>query len=364
MKKRRFMITGIFVLIGILLIPIYLRSEAFHRFYDRRLRTRYLKNIHNDGEWTPMDGHCTLEEMIYFYDICAVVKVTDGMEDSLGEKWRKDPKQIWDASYEKINVEVEEYVFDKTGNYFESLVIRALPVTVWADAKQWRKIYAYTGERLFIFINVIGSGLCQAETTWGYIITGNDYLVPLTDGYSEEMNSYGGRKVDVYKEDLLEERETYQAEKNYERAICHAILQDTGEMSWKTDQCGYVILKEEEKEEGEIQVSLLFTKGQFDETGECVGEEEEGVMELTLKKEGIEYEVGSCKIAYQEELDGQSEEDWLIEIKGLLKELGYPSEEIREELSYFRWKIGKRIRDEQSDQEKYERFAAGHDKWE
>ena len=48
----------------------------------------------------------------------------------------------------------------------------------------------------------------------------------------------------------------------------------------------------------------------------------------------------------------------------MLKGLGYPSEEIREELSYFRWKIGKRIRDEQNAQEKYERFAAGHDKWE
>ena len=261
MKKRRFMITGIFVLVGILLIPIYLRSEAFHRFYDRRLRTRYLKNIHNDGEWIPLDHHTSLEETPYFYDICAVVKVTDGMEDSLGEKWRKDPKQIWDASYEKINVEVEEYVFDKTGNYFETLVIRALPVTVWADAKQWRKIYAYTGERLFLFITVIGSGLCQAETTWGYIITGNDYLVPLTDGYSEEMNSYGGRKVDVYKEDLLEEWETYQAEKNYERAICHAILQDyIKQEEYLQVTHGFWLSKEEEKRRYVIR-HILFGRG-------------------------------------------------------------------------------------------------------
>ncbi len=346
------------------MIPIYLRSEAFHRFYDRRLRTRYLKNIHNDGEWIPLDHHTSLEETPYFYDICAVVKVTDGMEDSLGEKWRKDPKQIWDASYEKINVEVEEYVFDKTGNYFESLVIRALPVTIWADEKQWRKIYAYTGERLFLFITVIGSGLCQAEASWGYIVTENNYLVPLTDNYSEEMNSYGGRKVDVYKEDLLEEWETYQAEKNYERAICHAILQDTGEINWENEQCGYVVLKEEEKGEGEVQVSLLFMKSQFDETGECVGEQKEGVMELTLKKEGTEYEIGSCKIAYEEELNRQPEEGWVVEIKGLLKEVGYPSEKIQEELLYSRGRIDQKIQDEQSDQKKYERFAAGHDKWE
>ncbi len=360
MKKRRFMITGIFVLVGILLIPIYLRSEAFHRFYDRRLRTRYLKNIHNDGEWTPMDGHCTLEEMIYFYDICAVVKVTDGMEDSLGEKWRKDPKQIWDASYEKINVEVEEYVFDKTGNYFETLVIRALPVTVWADEKQWRKIYAYTGERLFLFITVIGSGLCQAETTWGYIVTGNNYLVPLTDGYSEEMNSYGGRKKEVYKEPLLEAWEICQAERNYERAIYHAILQDNGEINWETEQCGYVVLKEEEKGEGELQVSLLFMKVQFNKREEEIGEKEEGVMELNLKKEGSEYKVSSYKIVYKEELDGRSEEDWIVEIKGLLKEEGYPSEEIQDKLWNSMGEIEQRIREERE----YERFAAGHDKWE
>ena len=358
MKKRRFMIAGIFVLVGILLIPIYLRSEAFHRFYDRRLRTRYLKNIHNDGEWISMDGHSTLEEMVHYYDICAIVKVTDGMEDSLGEKWRKDPKQIWDASYEKIKVEVEEYVFDKTGNYFETLVIR--PQYAWADENQWRKIYAYTGERLFLFITVIGSGLCQAGTAWGYIVTGNDYLVPLTDGYSEEMNTYGGRKKEIYQEPLSEAWKICQAERNYEKAIYHAILQDNGEINWETEQCGYVVLKEEEKGEGEFQVSLLFMKGQFNEREEEIGEKEEGVMELNLKKEGSKYEISSYKTAYKEELDGRSEEDWIVEMKGLLKEAGYPSEEIQDKVWNSRGKIDQRIREERE----YERFAAGHDKWE
>lgn len=131
--------------------------------------------------------------------MCAIVKVTEGME---------------------------EYLYDKTENYFERLTIRAQP---WRDV--WARVYAYSGERLFLFIDVVGSGLCQTSTVWGYIITDKDYLVPLTDHYSEAMNEYGGRKRKDYQKKVTKAWEEYDTKMNFEAVIYQNILEFCG----KTD---------------------------------------------------------------------------------------------------------------------------------
>ncbi len=228
MKKRFFLIAGAGLFLVLLLLSLYFRSERFRQFYDQKLRARYLAEVYKGNEEGEFNwyGGGSFEDCVQTWDMCAIVKVTEGMEESLGADWKGEPNTIWDATYSNIEVEVEEYLYDKTENYFERLTIRAQP---WRDV--WARVYAYSGERLFLFIDVVGSGLCQTSTVWGYIITDKDYLVPLTDHYSEAMNEYGGRKRKDYQKKVTKAWEEYDTKMNFEAVIYQNILEFCG----KTD---------------------------------------------------------------------------------------------------------------------------------
>ena len=297
MKKRSLFIAGASLLIMSLLLPIYLRSELFRQFYDRRLRRCYLESINTGEDWGFPDGRefPTLVSIMEFWgDMCAVIKVTKGMEDSLGDAWHGDPREIWKAEYKDIDVEVEEYLYDKTGNYFTNLTLRDRNVA------KWERIYAYTGERLLIFMNVLGSGLCQATAAWGYIITEQGYLVPLTDRYHEAMNEYGGRKLNVLRQDILHTWETDREEKSLYYTISTSLMEFVKEPG-KEIYCSFVPVKKEEKEDSTIQVAVWFERKLCGEDGLPLKEGKEGILELVLKKKEQEYRVFSLLGYYLEE---------------------------------------------------------------
>ena len=87
-------------------------------------------------------------------------------------------------------------------------------------------------------------------------------------------------------------------------------------------------------------------------------------MEQELKKEGTEYKVLSRRAIWKEEVETELETKLLWVTKSDLKGVGYPSDEITEEL---RIKMGERGWRKSLFQEKvevYELFSVWHDKLE
>ena len=253
---------------------------------------------------------------------------------------------------------MEEYLYDKTENYFERLTIRAQP---WRDV--WARVYAYSGERLFLFIDVVGSGLCQTSTVWGYIITDKDYLVPLTDHYSEAMNEYGGRKRKDYQKKVTKAWEEYDTKMNFEAVIYQNILEFCEKNDWKKERTAYYMIKEE-KDKKRIQLSCFFLQRAFDTWEEYLDEEWEGIMELELKKEGTEYKVLSRRAIWKEEVETELETKLLWVTKSDLESVGYPSDEITEELRIEMGEKGWKRSLFHEKLEVYELFSVWHDKLE
>lgn len=153
------------------------------------------------------------------HDICAIVEVTDGTEDTIeqlfylkayNEYFGTDyteltasqiqaialaqPKTMELVSRDKMDVKVQEYLYDKTGLKLEELTIDA-PVD--REKGRWK---VATGMKLILFIDAPddASAVYDSSVAWAYYITEDDYLVPLTISYHEDMLDYGGMELKQY----------------------------------------------------------------------------------------------------------------------------------------------------------------------
>lgn len=375
MKKYRwYAIAFIVLLVVVCLFPLYLQTELFREVYDRHLRIKYLGKLEEGSDywmanaegdekramdkWLEHHDICSVANIVtndVKKDICAVVTVTKGMEAGLGSKWTGKPSQIWEAPLDKIEVEVEEYLFDETGNYFDKLVIRDLNY----ESNSWI-LHAYTGERLILFIDVVGSGLCNTSNVWGFIIAEGDYLVPLTTLICPKMNAYGARKLDDYKKDIVAAREQFVLDRSFATAVVEGIMDFTGEKNENWPYCGYYVIEQEEDASGNVRAGLLFMKEFLSaDEADFARDERIGLLEVLLAKTEMEYTLLSYQAAYLEEGDGFPDGFSLL-TEEMLQETGYPAERLMEELRTSMGKVNHHADIYIQSRPVYERFRKNH----
>lgn len=259
--------------------------------------------------------------------MCAVVRVTKGMEESLEGKWENKPSQIWNAEYTDIEVEVEEYIYDQTGNYFDRLVIGKV-----GRLEKHERLYAYTGERMVLFLRVRRTGKCAAYRDWSFIISDKNRLVPMTSSCCREMNEYGGKRLNTYKKDVTEIWETYTYNKNYQYAIGKSILEETGEPDMSKARWGFYPLEEKELHKDVIWLKGLFIRNLIDENEQYLDDERSGVIELKIKTDGMKCEVLEQRIVSEKNEDMYEE---LQSNMGEMNHMIFLDEQDQKEYEYF-----------------------------
>ena len=176
-----------------------------------------------------------LQRVCAIAPICAVVTVTEGMEDLMDERYllscynhyygteeteltreqkcmllRENPSYLTSWLHGgKMTMEVQEYLYDWTGEYKPELSVKIKAYTPYGNYFR-----ACTGMRLVCFFapNQKTPSLYSSTSGYGYFITEENYLVPMEIAVFEDMVRYGGMSLKEYKKlirdyyDLSEKR--------------------------------------------------------------------------------------------------------------------------------------------------------------
>ncbi len=283
--------------------------------------------------------------------ICAVVTVTEGMEDLMGERYllscynqhygteeteltreqksmllRENPSYLTSWLHGgKMTMEVQEYLYDRTGEYKSELSVKIKAYTPYGDYFR-----ACTGMKLVCFFGISDQGdqeLYSTSARYGYFVTEGNYLVPMVLTLFEDIVRYRGMSLKEYKELIQDYYDL--SEKRW------AILRYMGETIAKPEE-GYregISLILEEKKKGRKKELYVLASARK------LGEEDRVTKmgRLLLEEEGERYVVteGSW------DKDG-TEESGKVEfpkrIYKLAREYGYPEgdcvSKIEEEMPY------------------------------
>ena len=285
-------------------------------------------------------------------DICAVVTVTKGCEQSalesrnlrdetidiLNSAYRElngnpgaehlNPEQVllllqqrpslmWElpayGEKESFEVEVEEYLFDRTGRYQKNFSIEAENGSVWYS---FGRIPAYKGLRMVVFLETADSGNGIGNLCWNFFISEEGYIVPMTEEYGSYqqylsvedeyvgMWDYGGYRLEDYLEVVRLGYHAWARERNCSWTIYEYLNQKltpaavqpiNGSVitsAWK------VIFKEKEGETERYQLVALVEDFWIDEVlQQVIGV---GTLELEREKGGDEYTVKTDALEWQE----------------------------------------------------------------
>jgi len=151
----------------------------------------------------------TLEGYIDYYDVCAVIEVTKGMdnteplviegEDLFGEgeeetikQYKEDGLFIAHATYSPYEAKVTEYIINKTEMSPENILI------MYGLLFQDYGIQAREGMKIIMFLspNNFGENTFYGISVWAFFITDDGYIMPAVN--EEPIKEYGGMKLDDY----------------------------------------------------------------------------------------------------------------------------------------------------------------------
>lgn len=316
-------------------------DKLLSHYYGDYLLGDYYSSMGLDGtdDWY-------LQRVCAIAPICAVVTVTEGMEDLMDERYllscynqhygteeteltreqkcmllREDPRYLnsWLCGSE-VTMEVQEYLYDRTGEYKPELSVKIKAYTPHGDYFR-----ACTGMRLVCFFD---QELYATSGHYGYFVTEGNYLVPMDLRFFEDVVRYGGMSLKEYKEliqdyyDLSEKR--------------GAILRYMGETIAKPEegyQEGISLILEEKKKGRKKELYVLVSARKLGEENRVT---KLGRLLLEEEREGYVVTEGSWDKDQTEE-SGKAE--FPKRIYKLVREYGYPEgdcvSKIEEEMPYY-----------------------------
>lgn len=164
---------------------------SISKIYQSHIINKYLGFTQNRPYYVQpyyLNDNNRLAYNIQFSQACAIIEVKQGMEKSLNE-WHNMPSDIWYADYSNIEVEVIEYIFDKSNRGKKQLTINAN-----YEMDMFKRVYAYSGEKMIVFIDDLDNPFIDNDCS--FIITPNNHLIPTSLYSSEEMNNWKLKKLD------------------------------------------------------------------------------------------------------------------------------------------------------------------------
>ncbi len=182
-------------------------AELKKRYYPKFMPTGVEVNFFEDPKLPSLEGICGNRE------ICAVVTVTEGYErmpqrelcsayqEQFGDPGAEvlsqeqvlrlleaEPGLMWRLEYERelFEVDVEEYLYDRTGCYLDHLTIQ--PASKFLGG--YGHIPAYQGLRMVVFLQVEAFDYCSTDLAWSYILTEDGCVVPMTEEFGNYKEDY------------------------------------------------------------------------------------------------------------------------------------------------------------------------------
>ncbi|MCX4316506.1 MAG: hypothetical protein OSJ52_07695 [Lachnospiraceae bacterium] len=167
-----------------------------------------------------------IKSQVKEYEICVVAEVTQGVNDMgdytvSGEKLFGDTEEDIKmresfkangflpetVSYNQYHVKVDQYIYDKTGEYKEEIDV------IYGLAYQEIGIQAEAGMKLILFLTPSDSldGKYIASICWAYHVNDNGTIVPTID--NEKHKEYKGKKIEKYIEKISKIYEKYGEDK-------------------------------------------------------------------------------------------------------------------------------------------------------
>ncbi len=350
--------------------------ERLERY--ERLKQRYFpeNSPHGCYIWAEEAPALPLQSMLGS-DICAVVTVTKGREqqsienreatdkfysayrelvgkpgeeplnpEQLTELLQKKPSLMWEILLheweEKFEVKVDEYLYDRTGRYADTLTIQKKLDSAWWH---YGAIPGYKGLRMVVFLRVENSGNGISDLRWNYFISDDGYVVPMTENYADYrlnddeyvgMWDYGGYRLEDYLEVVRTGYNGLESEKSHNQAIYEYLNRRLTPSVIQTINGSEITSAWEivaEETEGEIrryQMVALTEDFWIDEVlQQAIGI---GTLEVGREKDGIGYTVKADDMEWREvdlekgELIGSFSEEALARLEEALEEAEIASE--------------------------------------